>query len=177
MVWSADSEHHRQDTRPIRQGPRSRSIKMKTKFPVFLASFLMFFIWPNKPVFAFNPITDIRNNVVWTFGQSAQAGEGYDFSAKKWDKSALAEIAQYRFLSLSYGATLLDSTSDNATDTVKLGFLSSFFFKLFTHQPTPQMAWMQNLNVGPSFAVPVFSGVTGHKGVFLLDLNYRFSGQ
>lgn len=129
-----------------------------------------------EKAFAFNPITDFRDNVVWTFGQSAQAGEGFDFAAGKWDSSALAEIAQYRFLSLSYGATWLNSGSNQATDTIKIGFLSSFFFKLFTHQPTPQMLWMQNLNVGPSYAVPVFSGSTGHKGVFLLDINYRFSG-
>ena len=125
---------------------------------------------------AFNLITDIRDNVVWTFGQNAQAGEGYDFAAKKWDTSALAEIAEYRFLSLSYGATFLDANSSQSTDTIKLGFLSSFFFKMFTNKPTPQMAWMQNLNVGPSYAMPVFSGSTGHKGVFLLDINYRFSG-
>jgi hypothetical protein len=145
---------------------------MKKKLLV-LALFLMV---PWRPAAAFNLVTDIQNNVVWTFGQSAQAGEGYDFSAQKWDSSVLAEIAEYRFLSLSYGATFLDSSSNNATDTIKIGMLSSFFFKLFTHQPTPQMAWMENLNIGPSFAIPVFSGSTGHRGVLLLDINYRFSG-
>ena len=126
--------------------------------------------------YGWNPIADFREQTVWTFGQSAQAGEGYDFAAAKWDTSALAEIAQYRFLSLSYGATWLTKDSNQATDTIKIGFLSSFFFKLFAHQPTPQMQWMQNLNIGPSFACPVFSSSNGHKGVFLLDLNYRFSG-
>ena len=126
--------------------------------------------------FAFNPITDIRDNVIWKFGQSAQAGEGYDFSAKKWDSSALAEIAEYRFLSLSYGATWLDADSNQATDTIKLGILSSFFFKLFTNKPTPQMQWMENLNIGPSYSMPVFSKSTGHKGVVLLDINFTFGG-
>lgn len=122
---------------------------------------------------AFNPITDIRDNLVWTFGKDAQAGRGYDFSAKKWDDSALAEICTYRFLSLSYGVTFLD-TNSSGTDTLKLGILSNFFFGLFKNQPTPAMAWMENLNIGPSFAIPVFSGSTGHKGVLLLDMNYRF---
>lgn len=150
---------------------------MKFRFFWFLIAVVgMVAIWGAERAFAFNPITDIRDNVVWTFGQSAQAGEGYDFSAKKWDTSALAEIAEYRFLSLSYGATFLDANTQTPTDTIKMGFLSSFFFKMFTHQPTPQMQWMENLNVGPSFAIPVFSGQTGHKGVFLLDINYRFSG-
>jgi len=130
-----------------------------------------------QPAHAWNPITDVRDNVVWTFGQSAQAGQGYDFAAKKWDTSALAEIAQYRFLSFSYGATFLDSDSTKATDTIKVGFLSSFFFKLFTNPTTPQMEWMKNLNIGPSYSLPVFSGSTGHKGVVLLDINYRFSGK
>ena len=150
---------------------------MKLRFFWFLIAVVgMVAIWGAERAFAFNPITDLRDHVVWTFGQTAQAGQGYDFAGKKWDTSALAEIAEYRFLSLSYGATFLDAASNQATDTIKLGFLSSFFFKMFTNQPTPQMQWMQNLNVGPSFAMPVFSGGTGHKGVFLLDLNYRFSG-
>ena len=124
----------------------------------------------------YNPITDFRDNVIWTFGSNAQAGTGYDFSGKKWRTSALAEVAEYRFLSFSYGATFFSEESPQAVDTFKLGFLSSFFFKWFTHQPPPAMAWMENLNVGPSFAIPVFSNQTGHKGVFLLDANYRFSG-
>jgi hypothetical protein len=123
--------------------------------------------WAN----AFNVVKDIRENVKWEFGQAAQAGQGYDFSSKKWDVSALAEIAEYRFLSASYGATFLDANSSKATDTFKVGILSNFFFKLFTNPPTPQMQWMQNLNIGPSYAIPVFSGNTGHRGVLLLDIS------
>lgn len=148
---------------------------MKLKSPLFIVVLaVMLAVAGIQKAFAWNPITDIRDNVVWKFGQAATAGSGYDFSAKKWDTSALAEVAEYRFLSLSYGATFLDSGSNQATDTIKLGFLSSFFFKLFANQPTPEMAWMLNLNIGPSYAIPVFSGGTGHKGVFLLDCNYKF---
>lgn len=123
---------------------------------------------------SFNPVTDVRDNLKWTFGQAAQAGTGYDFAGKKWRDSALAEFAEYRMFSFSYGATFFSERNPQAVDTFKLGLLSNFFFKLFTNQPTPQMQWMDNLNFGPSFAIPVFSGETGHKGVFLLDVNYRF---
>lgn len=124
--------------------------------------------------FAFNLITDVRDNVQWKFGQVAQAGEGYNFSTKTWDASALAEIMEYRFLSFSYGGTQIDANSSTATDTFKVGFLSNFFFNWFANKPPATMAWMENLNVGPSYAIPVFSGNTGHKGTFLLDINYKF---
>ena len=149
---------------------------MKLRIPWFIIALaIMAVVYAAEKSFAFNLATDIRDNVTWKFGQAATAGEGYDFAAKKWDSSALAEIAEYRFLSLSYGATFLDANSANATDTIKVGLLSSFFFKLFANQPTPQMAWMENLSIGPSYAIPVFSGSTGHKGVFLLDVNFKFS--
>jgi hypothetical protein len=125
---------------------------------------------------AWNPWTDLTQNVVWKLGQSAQAGEGYNFTTKTWDTSALAEVAEYRFLSFSYGGTQINGDSSAATDTFKVGVLSNFFFGLFKNQPTPEMAWLENLNIGPSYAIPVFSGNTGHKGTFLLDVNYRFSG-
>lgn len=148
---------------------------MKLRLPVWILVVVAIgIIAMIQPAHAWNPVTDVRDNVVWKFGQSAQAGSGYDFAGKHWDTSALAEIAEYRFLSLSYGATWLDANSNKATDTIKIGFLSSFFFSMFTNKPTPEMAWMMNLNVGPSIACPVFSGSTGHKGVFLFDINYKF---
>ena len=125
---------------------------------------------------AFNPLTDIRDNLTWTFGQAAQAGEGFDFAAGKWRTSALAEVAEYRMFAFSYGATFFSERNPQATDTFKVGLLSNFFFKMFTNKPTPEMQWMESLNVGPAYAIPVFSGETGHKGVFLLDFNYRFGG-
>lgn len=124
--------------------------------------------------FAFNLITDVRDNTFWKLGQVAQAGEGYNFTAKEWDASALAEVAEYRFLSFSYGGTQVDANSSKATDTFKVGLLSNFFFALFKNPVTPQMSWLQNLNVGPSYAIPVFSGSTGHKGTLLADINYKF---
>ena len=150
---------------------------MKTRilpFLIFISVGLV--LWGAENAFAFNLWTDVTQNTKWTFGQAAQAGEGYDFASKKWDTSALAEVAEYRCLALSYGATFLDANSSTATDTVNVGFLSNFFFKMFANQPPPSMAWVENLNIGPSYAVPVFSGATGHKGVFLLDVNFKFSG-
>ena len=126
------------------------------------------------PAHAFNPLTDIQQNLQWKFGSVAQAGEGYNFTSKQWDTSALAEIAEYRFISFSYGGTQLDQNSNAATDTFKVGFLSNFFFQLFKNQPPPSMMWMENLNVGPSFAIPVFSQSTNHKGTFLMDINFKF---
>lgn len=140
-----------------------------------ICTLFAFAVWC-RPAMAWNPITDIKQNLVWTFGQAAQAGTGYDFAAKRWRTSALAEVAQYRFLSFSYGATFFSERDPQAVDTFKMGILSSWFFSYFVHKPTAEMAWMQNLNIGPSYAIPVFSGQTGHKGVLLLDANFRFGG-
>lgn len=150
---------------------------MKFRMP-FIVIFGLIFgaLWLGCEVkaHAFNPITDIQQNVKWTLGQTAQAGEGYNFSTKTWDASALAEIAEYRFLSFSYGGTQIEANSATATDTFKVGVLSSFFFAWFKNPPPSSMLWMENLNVGPSFAIPLFSGSTGHKGTFLVDINYKF---
>jgi len=121
-----------------------------------------------------NPLTDIQQNLTWEFGQAAQAGESYNFNTQQWDVSALAELCRYRFLSFSYGGTELDHNSATATDTFKIGFLSNFFFALFKNQPPASMAWMENLNLGPAFSIPVFSGATGHRGTLLADINFRF---
>jgi hypothetical protein len=149
---------------------------MKNKLGRLIGVFALLSIIGARWACAFNVVTDVQQNVKWTFGQTAQAGEGYNFSTKTWDASALAEIAEYRFLSFSYGGTQVQAGSSQATDTFKLGLLSNFFFNWFTNKPPSTMAWMENLNIGPSFAIPVFTGTTGHKGTFLLNMNYRFSG-
>lgn len=148
------------------------------KLILLVAVFLM---WPNRPVFAWNPVTDLRENVIWTFGKAADIGTavkltGSDTQMKDGETatSMLAGIADYRFLTLSYGGTQTNKAGTTMTDTMKVGLRLTSFFDLFTHPTTPEMAWMKNINVGPSLSLPLFS--TPRVGILLLDANYRFGG-
>jgi hypothetical protein len=139
---------------------------------------VVFMLWSNKPVFAFNPITDFRDNLQWTFGQSAEVGEALklwgdgDLENGETTSSLLASIAQYRFMVFSYGGTRTNKNDANFTDTAKFGFRLTSFFDLFKNPPTAEMAWMRDLNIGPSIAVPLIS--KDHPVALFLDINFQF---
>ena len=125
-----------------------------------------------------NLIMDVRENLVWTFGKTAEVGQGVkiagggDLDEGDTTTSFLAGIADYRFLTFSYGGTRINRSDENFTDTMKVGIRLSSFFALFRNEPTPEMSWMKNLNIGPSFAIPLFS--RPRSGALFIDINYSF---
>lgn len=129
-------------------------------------------------VYAWNPITDVRDNVVWTFGKTAEVGEavkiagGGDLANGETTTSVLAGIADYRWFCLSYGGTRVNHTDQNFTDTAKVGIRLNAFFNWFKNPTTPEMEFLKNLNVGPSYSMSLFS--SPHVGTLFLDINYRF---
>jgi hypothetical protein len=135
-------------------------------------------LWPNRPVFAWNPLTDVRDNLIWTFGKTAEVGEAVklcgagDLKPGETATSMLAGIADYRFLSFSYGGTRVNKADTNFTDTAKIGLRLTSFFDLFKNPPTAEMAWMRNLNIGPSYAMSLFN--SPHAGTLFLDINFTF---
>lgn len=153
---------------------------MKFRMLWFLIIAGMFAIGFIQSAFAWNPLTDIRENTIWTFGKTAEVGEAVKlFGAGNLEPgdtatSMLAGIADYRFLSLSYGGTRINQNDASFTDTAKLGFRLTSFFDLFKNSPTPAMEWMRDLNVGPSVAVPLIS--RSHPVAVFLDVNYVFGG-
>lgn len=135
-----------------------------------------------KWAMAWNPITDITEQTIWRFGKSAEIGTavkltGSDGEMKDGETatSMLADIADYRFLSLSFGGTQVNKAGTTMTDTLKIGFRLTSFFDLFKNPTTPEMAFMKNINLGPSFAMSLFN--SPHVGTLLFDLNYRWGGQ
>lgn len=143
-------------------------------FVIVLAAMAVIWGWTNA--FAFNPVTDIRDNLIWEFGKTAEVGTAVklagagDLKSGETATSMLAGIADYRFLSLAYGGTRVNKADQNFTDTAKIGLRLTSFFDLFKNPPTPEMAWLRNLNVGPSYTMSLFN--SPHAGTLFLDINY-----
>lgn len=135
-------------------------------------------VFVSSYTFAFNPIVDVRDNLIWTAGKSAEIGEaikvggGGDLAVGETSTSFLASIAEYRFLVFSYGGTRTNRNDANFTDTAKIGFRLNSFFGLFKNPPTQEMSFLQNVNIGPSYAMNLLS--SPHVGTFFIDLNYTF---
>jgi hypothetical protein len=127
---------------------------------------------------AWNPITDIRDNVVWTFGKTAEVGEAVKLGGAGTIKngetttSMMAGIADYRFLTFSYGGTIVNREDSNFTDSAKIGFKVISFLGWFKNAPTDEMSLLKNVNIGPAFSMPLFR--SPHAGTIFLDVNYTF---
>jgi hypothetical protein len=141
-----------------------------------LAFFLA--LWTSAPSFAWNPLEDLRTETIWTFGKKAEVGEAFklagsgDLKTGETTTSVLAGIADYRFLSLSYGGTRINQSNKDFTDTLKVGFRLNSFLDWFQNPLTPEMAFLRNVNIGPSFAMSVFG--SPRVGTLFLDINYSF---
>jgi hypothetical protein len=153
---------------------------MKKLLRVLTISLISTIWWPLRPAAAFNPITDFKENVQWTFGKAAEVGTAVklagagDMKPGDTSTSILAGIADYRWFSFAVGGTRVNQSDANFTDTAKLGLKLTSFFDWFKNPPTPEMAFLRNLNVGPSYAISMFS--SPHAGTLFLDVNYRFGG-
>ncbi len=136
-----------------------------------LAGILMF---GTHPASAFNLITDVEQNTLFTVGQTAAAGTAVNLRNGQYSASELAQISQYRMLSLWYGGTEV-GRGDNTftmTDSLKIGLNLSYFLSKFTNPLPPSAQWLNNIVVGPSFAMSVFS--TPRVGTPFVDINYAF---
>lgn len=125
----------------------------------------------NAKAFAFNLWHDIQQETQWTLGDAVAAGTAIDVRNGQYDASALAQISQYRFLSLWYGGTFIPQSDKTlkAIDTAKIGFNLSYLFTGFANKPP---AVLQHLVIGPSWVMPLFT--TPHQGIFMVDINYQF---
>lgn len=131
--------------------------------------------------FAFNLWTDIEQNTQWTLGSSVQAGTAVamrsdastNVQAGQFVGSALASIADYRFLDLSAGGTFIPQPTGGlkALDTAKIGINLGYLLKGFTNQP-PDV--IKNLVFGPSLTTTLVS--TPHVFIPFFDINYAWGG-
>lgn len=135
-----------------------------------------------RQAFAFNPITDIQTQTKWDLGSSVAAGtsvilqdeSAVNAKAGQYVGSALAEVSDYRFLSLWGGGTFIPQADGSlrALDTAKIGINLAYFFNSFVNQP-PDI--IKNLVVGPGLATSVVS--TPRLLIPTVDINYKFSGK
>ena len=151
---------------------------MKTKLPVFLALFLMY---PLRLAAAFDLWKDIQEQTRWTLGESVAAGtsvalrsvdkDDIHISGGQYVGSALAQVSNYRFLSLWAGGTFIP-TSDGtlkAIDTGKIGLNLASVFAGFVDQPP---AIVRSLVIGPSIAMNLFS--SPRVAIPFIDINFKF---
>lgn len=132
-----------------------------------------------QKVWAFNLIQDIDAQTNWDVGKAVAAGtslvlkdvDAVNAKNGQFIGSALAEIADYRFLSLWGGGTFIPQSDGSlkALDTGKIGINLAYFFKSFVNQPP---AIISNLVIGPSLATSIVS--QPRVLVPSIDVNYKF---
>jgi len=120
---------------------------------------------------AFNLISDVEQQTTFPIGQTASAGTAVNLKTGALSASFLAEVANYRMLSLWYGGTYVNTADANLTDTAKIGINIGYFLTGFANKPP---AILTNLVIGPSYAMSLIS--TPRVGTPFFDINYKFGG-
>lgn len=145
---------------------------MKMKLPVLIIALAIMALCAGiQMAFAFNLIKDVEQNATFPIGQAASAGTAVNLRNGGLAASFLAEVSNYRMLSLWYGGTYVNANDKALTDTAKIGLNLGYFFANFVNKPP---AILTNLVVGPSFAMSLIS--TPRVGTPFFDINYRFGG-
>ncbi len=129
--------------------------------------------------YGFNLISDIDQNTQWTLGSAVQAGtslslvnsSAYNIKAGQFNGSALASVANYRFLNFAAGGTAIPQAngSTKLLDTGKIGINVGYFLKNMVNQPP---ALIQNMVIGPTLMTTLVT--TPHVFVPGFDFNYSF---
>ena len=137
------------------------------------------FFYMGSDAFAFNLITDVEQQTTWALGSSVQAGtaialrhdDSYNVRAGQFLGSAMADVADYRFLNLSAGGIFVPQADGTlrALDSAKLGLNFSYLFRNFVNQPP---AILKNLVVGPALSTTLVT--TPHVFIPSVELNYQF---
>lgn len=128
---------------------------------------------------AFNLWHDVQQNTQWTLGSNAAAGtamamksnDSWGIKAGQFVPSALAQVAQYRFLSGWWGVNEIPQAdgTQKLRDTAKIGFNVAYIFTGFVNQP-PDL--IKRLVVGPSVSMNLIA--SPRVVVPFFDVNYQF---
>lgn len=132
-----------------------------------------------EKAFGFNLIQDVDTQTKWDLGSAVEAGtsvllkseQSVNGQAGQFVGSALAEVADYRFLSLWGGGTFIPQPNGDlrALDSAKIGINLSYFFNDFVNKPP---AIINNLVIGPGLATSIVS--TPRVLIPTVDINYKF---
>jgi hypothetical protein len=131
--------------------------------------------------FAFNPVTDIQDNLKWTLGEQAMLGTAYkiggsgDFKIGDRGDSAMFGIFDYRFTKISYGVITNPQNGEKVGDGLKGGLMLNYFLGWFKSPQTPAMQLLNNINIGPTVTIPLLSDPQPlkHPSVWI-EANYQF---
>lgn len=138
-------------------------------------------IWGAERAFAFNPITDVQQNLKWTLGEEAALGTAYKIGGSGAVKigqrgdSAMLGIFDYRFTKVSYGAISNPQDGSKIGDGLKVGLQLNYFLGWFQSPQTPAMQVLNNVNIGPTITIPLLTDSTPlkHPSIWM-ECNYRF---
>ncbi len=153
---------------------------MKLRMPLFILIIVGMFLFAlATSAHAFNLLADLDTNIKWDLGSAASGGtsvllrheDAVNAKAGQFVGSALAEVVDYRFLSLWGGGTFIPQPDGSlrALDTGKLGLNLGYFLKNMVNQPP---AIFNNLVFGPGLATSIVS--TPHVIIPTVDVNYKF---
>ena len=155
---------------------------MKMREPVLIIALaIMAMLAGIQFAFAWNPVTDVQDNLLWTLGEQAQIGTAYKLAGggtvgngQRGD-SVMLGIFDYRFTKLSYGMISDPQNGSRIGDGLKGGIQLNYFLNWFKSPQTPAMALLKNVNIGPVFTVPLISTSKPFQGGALwLEANYSF---
>lgn len=143
-------------------------------FPLWIVIVGLILVLGMRKAHAFNPVQDVLQNTTFPIGQVAEAGTAINLKNGNTATSMLADVAEYRMLQLSYGATRENASGANFSDTMKLGFKLNWLISQFTQPLPPTAQFLKNINIGPSIASNI---MTGPRQVnYFFDINYAFGG-
>lgn len=160
---------------------RKQGFRLKKVMPIFVAMGVLALLVSCLPkAHAFNPVTDVQDNLRWTLGEQASLGTAYkiggsgDVKVGERGDSVMFGIFDYRFLKESYGV-IKDANGSNVGDGLKTGLMLNYFLGWFKSPQTPAMQVLNNVNIGPTFTIPVLtdSQPLKHPSVWL-EANYQF---
>jgi hypothetical protein len=131
--------------------------------------------------YAFNPITDVQDNLVWTLGQQAALGTAYKIGGSgpvqvgQRGDSAMLGIFDYRFTKVSYGAISNPQDGSKIGDGLKCGLMLNYFLGWFKSPQTPAMQVLNNINIGPTVSIPLLTDAHPLKYPSVwIEANYQF---
>lgn len=130
---------------------------------------------------AFNPLTDVQDNLRWTLGEQAALGTAYKIGGSGETKigqrgdSVMFGIFDYRFIKESYGAISDPQNGNKIGDGLKTGLMLNYFLGWFKSPQTPAMQLLNNINIGPTITIPLLTDPQPlkHPSVWL-EANYQF---
>jgi hypothetical protein len=130
---------------------------------------------------AFNPILDIQTELKWTLGEEAEVGTAYKIAGAgpipngQRGDSVMFGIYDYRFLKESYGIISDPQNGERFGDGLKTGLKLNYFLGWFKSPETPAMIFLNKINIGPVYTVPILSTTKPFQGGTLwVEANLQF---